>query len=320
MHSQHLPDTSDRSWAASTTKTLKASHGWTGFRVVPMFCIFLLTCGFAMAQVSPVAESKAKALLAKHAELRPYLTQNAYSRPLYLDSTENRSDVNGNAYAVLDAPFETVNVAFKSPGRWCEVMILHINTKYCKATSDKAPTLLKVHIGKKTPQDLADAYSLEFGMKLALAAPDYLSVQLNSDKGPLGTTDYRIELEAAPLAGDKTFIHLRYSYAYGMASRLAMQGYLATLGSGKVGFTKLNTTQKPAYVAGLRGAVERNTMRYYLAIEAFLASHNKAPDTRFEYWFDATEQYPLQLHETDRNSYLTMKRSELQRQQGGTPG
>ena len=72
-------------------------------------------------------------------------------------------------------------------------------------------------------------------------------------------------------------------------------------------------------IGGMRGLVERNTMRYYLAIEAYLGSlatpQAGRAQWRFEHWFDATEQYPRQLHEIDRAPYLEMKRNEYQRQQ-----
>ena len=64
--------------------------------------------------------------------------------------------------------------------------------------------------------------------------------------------------------------------------------------------------------------VERNTMRYYLAIEAYLdALATPAPlrlDKRLNDWYASTERYPLQLHELDRNEYLTMKHKEIRRQ------
>jgi hypothetical protein len=199
------------------------------------------------------------------------------------------------------------------------MLILHINTKYCHAGSDGSPSMLKVHVGKKTEQELADAYSLQFAYRLSAASPDYLAAQLQADKGPLGTSNYRIEFQAVPLPGGKTFMHMRYSYGYGVASRLAMQGYLATVGNGKVGFTQIRQGPGTVYVDGMRGAVERNTMRYYLAIEAYLASLDKPAaqqlELRLAHWFDATEQYPRQLHEVDKESYLVMKRAEYQRQQ-----
>jgi hypothetical protein len=58
---------------------------------------------------------------------------------------------------------------------------------------------------------------------------------------------------------------------------------------------------------------------HYLAIDAYLGSlaipADKRVDQRFATWFEATEQYPRQLHELDRQEYQQMKKNEYQRQQ-----
>ena len=284
--------------------------------------------GSVSAQPSPTStgDLNAVTLLERHKALASQLSNNVYERPIYLESTETSSMVTGNAYAVLNAPFSTVSSTFKSPNHWCDVMILHINTKYCRVVAGGNPATLKVHVGRKTPQTLQESFPLEFAMRQVNASASLLVVQLNAENGPMGTSYYRIELQAAPLEDNKTFMHLRYSYEYGVAGRLAMQGYLATAGRSKVGFsTKTSATPnaKASYVGGARGAVERNTMRYYLAIEAYLQALPQPPaqqlNTRLEKWFDSTEQYPLQLRETDKASYMAMKKSEIQRQLASTP-
>jgi hypothetical protein len=73
------------------------------------------------------------------------------------------------------------------------------------------------------------------------------------------------------------------------------------------------------YIDGMRGLIERNTMRYYLAIEAYLGALS-APaaaqlDKRLNDWYAAVERYPLQLHEISLQEYLEMKRREYVRQQ-----
>jgi hypothetical protein len=76
---------------------------------------------------------------------------------------------------------------------------------------------------------------------------------------------------------------------------------------------------EPQYIGGVRGMVERNTMRYYLAIEAYLGALAAPPaaqlERRLQAWFDATEKYPRQLRELDRAAYLEMKQREYRRQQ-----
>jgi hypothetical protein len=53
----------------------------------------------------------------------------------------------------------------------------------------------------------------------------------------LSTKNYNIALEFIPLEGERTFLHVRYSYGYGVLAGLAMRIYLATSGQSKVGFT-----------------------------------------------------------------------------------
>jgi hypothetical protein len=144
---------------------------------------------------------------------------------------------------------------------------------------------------------------------------------LGAGAGPMDTRDYRISLEAVPVEDGKTFIHLGYSYGYGNFGRLAMQTYLATLGRNKVGFTVVGAQPdgRNRYIGGLRGVVERNAMRYYAAIEAFLGAQSGSSQSRFEKrirdWYAMTELFPRQLHELGQEEYLDMKRVENPRYQ-----
>ena len=98
-------------------------------------------------------------------------------------------------------------------------------------------------------------HKVAFRYSVPTANPDYLRVKMAADSGPLGTRDYQLVIEATPLDAKRSFIHLSYSYSYGIAARVAMQGYLSTLGRDKVGFsiTGQGDSGKPVYVGGLRG-------------------------------------------------------------------
>ena len=265
------------------------------------------------------ADNNAAALRGKYDTLAPQLKSNVFHRPIYLDSEETSNSLKGDIYAVVDYPFATVNSAFndpqQGPANWCEVLILHLNTKYCHASSGANGATIAMNVGKKTEQELGDTYRVQFNYRSVATSPDYFQVALSAATGPLSTKDYRIILEAADIGKGRTFLHLTYSYGFGTAGRIAMKTYLATIASAKVGFTKVSGE----YIGGVRGLVERNTMRYYLAIDAYLGSlsvpADKRVDQRFATWFDATEQYQRQLHELDREEYLQMKKNEYQRQQ-----
>lgn len=304
-------------------KAFAARHPLPAHQAAIMGVLLLvLMAGAGADPAYAVPETPAAAALrAKYQSLRERLKDNPFQRPLFMESAESSSALKGDVYALLDYPFASVSGALSGPRQWCDVLILHLNIKYCHAASDQAGPVLKVNIGKKEAQPLDDAYPIDFAYRLAAATPDYLEVQLNAEEGPLSTSDYRIHLEAIPLEGGQTFLHLTYSYAYGLAGRLAMKTYLATVGSDKVGFTVIGRRPdgRPEYIGGVRGVVERNTMRYYLAIDAYLGASATPPamqlEKRLQSWYLATEQYPRQLHEIGRTAYLDMKRSEYRRQQ-----
>ncbi len=263
-------------------------------------------------------------LRARYNALQSQLRDNQFHRPLHLDSRETSSSVKGDINAIVNYPFATVTAALKKPEQWCDVLMLHLNTKYCRAVTQGQENVLNVSIGKKHDQPLDDAYRVNFSYRVASLTADYLQVRLDADEGPLSTRDYRIMFEAIPLDSGRTFIHLAYAYAYGITGRLAMQAYLGTIGRNKVGFTLIGTEDsQPRYIDGMRGVVERNTMRYYLAIEAYLGALSASPPARLEKrlqdWFSASERYPQQLHEMERDTYLDMKRREHQRQQAWLP-
>lgn len=262
----------------------------------------------------------AAAMQAKHDALKGQLEQNVFGRPLALESTEASGQLSGNIFAEVAYPFDQVSSALGTPAGWCEVLMLHLNTKHCAVRDTGGTKTVAVAVGRKFDQPLSEAQKVDFVWQPVTTTADYFNARLSADKGPLSTRDYRIELEATPLDGGKTFIHLGYSYAYGTAARIAMQGYLSTIGSDKVGFTSTgtNASGEKAYVGGVRGVVERNTMRYYLAIDAYLGAPDpKQLPSRLDTWFDSTERYARQLHEVERNDYLTMKRNEYKRMTSG---
>jgi hypothetical protein len=289
--------------------------------MVVMSTVFCFLCQSAFAQT----DDSAAGLRDKYQSLTQQLANNPFHRPLHLESQELPSALKGDIYGVLNYPFAVVRGALsdpaEGPANWCDVLILHQNTKYCHASTGDSGTVLTVNIGKKTEESLSSSYRVQFNFRPVASTPDYFRVELAAATGPLSTKDYRIVLEAIPVSNSRTFIHLTYAYGYGTAGRLAMKTYLATIGSDKVGFSSTPdpSTSETRYVGGVRGLVERNTMRYYLAIDAYVGALSSPPNARLDKrltdWFDATEQYPRQLHEVSRADYMQMKHNEYQRQQ-----
>jgi hypothetical protein len=286
--------------------------------LLPLLC---LVAGGAISQ-APDGD----ALRAQFATVRDQGTGKLVDRSVYLLSTESADRMQGDVFALVDLPFDKLRQVLTRAEDWCDVLILHINTQYCRVSRSAAKVEILAGVGRKYDQPLADVYWLRFDYRALSSAAAYFEVALRAPSGPLSTSDYRLFVEAAPLDQHQSLLHLRYSYAYGLAGRWAMQTYLATVAHDKVGFTVIGQRSdgQPIYVAGVRGVLERNTMRYYLGIETVLAAAKLPASSRLSQkslqdWFGATERYPPQLHEIDSDTYVQMKLRELLRQQTEPP-
>jgi hypothetical protein len=259
-------------------------------------------------------------LPAQYAAVQQQLANSPFHRPLYLVSSEQSGKVSGDIYALITQPYVTVGPALQGMNHWCDILILHLNVKSCRSSTAPGVDTLSLTIGRKYDRPLPDVYQFEFHYQQARFQPNRLQAVLQSAAGPLGTSNYRIMLEAMRVDADHSFLHLSYSYTNSLSARLAMRTYLATLGHDKVGFSMVGRQAdgQPVYIGGLRGVIERNTMRYYLAVEAYLSALPLPAQDQFEQrlndWFASTERYPRQLHEQERDEYLAAKHGEMARQ------
>ena len=273
----------------------------------------LLTFAALFSLMGSVHAQNATALEARYQQLQSKLQNNQFNQPIYMDSSQKSNAISGDVYSVVNYPYSTVRYALDTPTEWCEVLMLHLNIKYCRALSSNK---VEVYAGTKKPEPLKNAYRMEYNFQPTVNNDNYLQIVMSAKSGPVGTSDYYMMMEAIPLPDNRTFIHIRYSYHFGTMAKIATNLYLDTAGSGKQGFTILGRKANgaPEYVSGLRGAIERNTMRYYLAVEAYLGSLSAPPaqqrEKRLKAWFAATERYP-QLHEITEQQYLSMKRQEF---------
>ncbi|MBJ6750191.1 hypothetical protein [Geomonas anaerohicana] len=279
--------------------------------------IFVFCYGLACAaEAEPAGEH---ALLAKYAAIKGKLDKNQFGAPIYLESTEGQDSVRVDMYGVIHHPYDIVREALQSPAAWCEITPLHINIKACVYKTVKQQTLLTLYSGRKYFQPPSDAYPLKLAFRVGASRPDYLELSLVGEEGPFGTRDHRIGVQAVPLEGQATFLHFSYTYSHGTMARMAIKTYFATLGRDKVGFTMVGEDGKQAYIDGVRGAVERNTMRYYLALQTYLDTLKIPEGQRFEQrlnrWYDLTAKYPRQLKEIDKAAYLSNKKLERAQQE-----
>jgi hypothetical protein len=293
----------------------------------PLLLVALLVVGSAVA---PDARASGRGpLLAHFRAIEARLDGGSSPLPFAVDTRNGDGDARGDVFAVFDYDFESVSRALSVASNWCDITPLHLNVKSCTSSEVVGQTLLTLYGGRKVYERPEDAYVLRYEFRIAEAEEDYFRVVLTADEGPFDTWDYALEVEATSLGSGATFVHLRYEYRYGFGTRVALAGYFATFGSAKVGFSVVGSDAKgnPIYVDGLEGLIERNSVRYQLAIQAYLETLDLSEDQRFERrierWFELTERYRRQLFELEQEEYLRNKRRErfeqLRLQQALTP-
>ncbi|MEJ2343984.1 MAG: hypothetical protein P8076_07155 [Gammaproteobacteria bacterium] len=273
-----------------------------------------------IAQAVSAADGPRAALLAQYQRILPELTRNSFGVPVFVRSTDDGDVLSADVFGVIERPPETVAEILGQPRAWCQFVPLTLNVKACTYTQYAPDVRLTLFMGRKYYEPPEKAYQVRYRFTSNRTRDGVFRVALYGGDGPLGTEDYRIEVEATAV-GAGTLVHIRCSYRPSTRSRWATAAYLATLGRDKVGFSRVGVDAdgKPLLVGGVRGIIERNVMRYYLALAAVLDTRTVPLDGRFEArirrWFDLTERYPAQLHELDRTEYLQAKRREHRNQE-----
>ena len=285
----------------------------------------LFSAGSAAAGVKP---GQGEILLDTYQRNIANLETSSFGLPLFLNSFEKNDRVHVDVYGIFDSPFSSVVNVLQVPANWCDIVSLHPNVKACTFREEPGDSLLTFYFGRKFYQAPEDAHQVIYHFQNVVQEQKYMDIMLNAEDGPFGTENHRMRFEALPLSGDRTFVHVSYEYNESLALRLAGKAYFSTLGQDKVGFTVTGTDKngKDILIDGPRGATERNAVRYYFAIQTFMATllspEKSLFSRRINNWYDLTARYKEQLFELDKQDYLAFKTSEhknqltLQRQIG----
>ncbi len=279
------------------------------------FCTLLPGAAWAVEQCNDSV-----ALLDKYRTLEETLTKNNLGIPVYLDSDVQKNFSSADIYGVIDHPFYMIEKELSSPADWCDIILPHLNIRACTSKNAADTWYLTIYNVTRYYQPFEKADQLKYSYRLASKLPGYIDILFSADSGPFHSRDHRLRLEAAPVGENRTFIHLSYSYSYGTFAFMAMKSYFGLFGGKRVGFSTsgIDANGGPVYVSGLKGVVERNVMRYYLAVLAYMDTLKYSPDHRFEkrisYWYDLTSRYRRQLFEVEKKEYLELKRNDLNTQ------
>ena len=287
------------------------------YRLNFMVFLVLLACPVALWADNNVSNTNYETMMSQYRALEASFASNQYGAPISIQSTFQDNAANGEVYALLDHDFASVVQTLGKASQWCDLLLLHINIKGCENNSkDSATNNMKVYVGRNFYQTPDEAYSMQYQFTVTNVEDNFAQVELSSADGPFGTSDYLLTFEAVPFDESKTFIHFKYSYQYGVMAKLAINSYLATLGRQKVGFSVegYDENNEPVYVKGLQGIVERNSMRYFIAISSHIDTYaldRKQWHPRIDRWYNLAKRFNRQLIEVNDGNYIETKQQEF---------
>ncbi len=239
-------------------------------------------------------------------------------QPVYIHSEVDKKRLKADVYSIVHCRLADLARTLSRSRNWCRFVTLHLNVKACTWRSTPDP-VLRIYAGRKFYQPPEDATRMDYRFRVIAHDQRRLVVLLTAERGELSTRDHRVRLEAERMNDSDVLLHFSLSYRQSLASRMATRAYLSTLGRSKVGFSRqADDSTGNDYIGGVRGIVERNAMRYYLALVVYMDTLDQngpqVQSRRIREWFDLTQRYATQLHEVDRTDYLIDKRREFANQ------
>lgn len=256
---------------------------------------------------SSLLATSASASIADTATLADTIRRDGLAARMLIRSGQQGDTARGSVDAIVDYPYSEVNRALASIRPWCEITFLHFNIKACVHHETDAGILVTLYSGRMHYLPPEDAFRNEYAFREEARDEQRLALSIEGANGPFGTRDYKIHIEAAPLDEQRSVLRLSYSVSYGLMTRTAQRLYFATAGRHRIGFSE----EDGQPIRGLRGMMERNTMRFYLALQAYLeAPQEDALLQRLTRWHALTLEHPAQLKELSLEEYLHNKQRE----------
>ena len=231
---------------------------------------------------------------------------------IHIKSDVSDERLKADIYAIQQYPFPDLIEKLSEPAQWCQFVTLHLNIKACTYQKNGAD-FVSFYAGRKFYEDAENAFELKYQFLVKEKNERYFKLNLSADSGPFSTSNYLIEVEVLKF-DTEVLIHFSLAYDTSFSSRLGTGVYLSTIGSDKVGFSQqLNEENKKEFIKGVNGIIERNVMRYFLALSSYLKYHSDQ-SKMMQDWFSSTEEYSQQLHEVERAEYLDAKKKEYEQQ------
>ncbi len=280
-------------------------RGWTAI-------LGLLAAYHACAQDLPEEAARLREMF------RPVVAQPGLGGlPIHAKVSVAGNVVDFSALAIIARRPEQAMALLDNVRGWCEFILTHPNIKACVEEPAKDRQRIVFYTGAKYFQPVELARPQRYDLRVEQRERGYQAARLWPEPAKLADGAGPALIEIVALDDGRTGLRIQYRQPLSAGARLLAASYFATFGRDKIGFstTGVDADGKPVYVGGLAGAIERNVVRHFLAIDTLLQAQEAGAEMplerRLAHWFALTERHARQLHELERAEYLDIKRREF---------
>lgn len=225
-----------------------------------------------------------------------------FTFPLDWKDEDHRYHVGSTLRLDGSVSWQRVRSTLGDPAGWCALSLLVPDVQGCTVRQGQdTEIVLQVQAGEEDqPRTLPHRFEVHAG-------DDALTASMRADRGPLGISDAGLTVTALRTP-DGVVLELVYGYRASLRSRIATGTYLATVGRDRPGISYRELPDGGReYVTGTRALLERNAMRYFLAVAAVLETADT--ESAIAAWYDTAAGFTADLPEQDRESYVRGRRA-----------
>lgn len=220
-------------------------------------------------------------------------------------SDENGYSVTGYTEIPLEDGWEHVHRKLKNPVTWCRISLLVPDVRACQINEgEKTAIILSLRSG-----GTEGVREIEHKFRVDKMGPQWIHVVFRADRAAMGVRDAGLSVVARQGATGVE-LELEYGLHPSIRSRLATSAYLVGEAGKRPGISySISSDGIREYVTGVRALMERNAMRYFLAVLATLETDD--PVSAVDAWYEMASRYKADLPEQNKDDYAESRHRML---------
>ena len=226
-----------------------------------------------------------------------FASEGRFGIPLGWSDDNGRYRVTAHTEIATADGWKSIRGALESAATWCRVSLLVPDVRGCQVNEGEQ-TVITLSLRSGGTEAVRE---IEHVLRVDNMDPQLIHVVFRADRAAMGVREAGLSVVARQ-GTTGVELELEYGLRPSIRSRLATSAYLAGKADNRPGISYSTSSDGTReYVTGLRALIERNAMRYFLALLATLETNNLA--STIDAWYDMASRYKADLPEQNKEEY-----------------